>query len=52
MGCHGNYNDIKIEAAAAAPPPSSSLLPLFLPALKTGSNPAKFRTFPSGQPGK
>lgn len=49
MGCHGNYNDIKIEAAAAAPlsPPS----PL-LPPLKTGSKPAKFRTFPSGQPGK
>lgn len=20
MGCHGNYNDIKIEAAAATPP--------------------------------
>lgn len=32
MGCHGNYNDIKIEAAAATPPtpehspPSLSLL--------------------------
>lgn len=51
MGCHGNYNDIKIEAAAAAPspppPPSALLSPL-----KTGNNAAKFRTFPSGQPGK
>lgn len=48
MGCHGNYNDIKIEAAAAARPPPSPLLP----PLKTGSEPAKFRTFPSGQPEK
>jgi len=42
MGCHGNYNDIKIEEAAPAPPPSAqSSLPPWFSLLKKPQQPRK-----------
>lgn len=51
MGCHGNYNDIKIKAAAP-PPRAQPSLPPCLSLLKNHQQPSKTpHLSPRGNPG-